>query len=176
MGLKKLLLLVDGNEDRLSVRTFLLETYGFDVIPVLTAEQAEIVLTSAPAYSLEGMVVMGDLVRHDELIAAARCLQRELRVLDVSFGPMPETDTSGAVWMARAFGGEVGLYLTVQASAPVREWMAAVWKLTAGKRGPRSQRRREADVAAAVRRDQEHKAAAQARMRASLGLGAEVAA
>lgn len=83
---KKTILCVDDNEQALSVRTFLLETRGYRVIPALSAAHAlEVVEQSAPG-SLD--LLLCDLVMPqmdgNELVRRAKHLQPGLPAMIVS--------------------------------------------------------------------------------------------
>ena len=83
---RKTILLVDHNEQSLSVRSFLLDTRGYRVIAVTTAREAlEIVERSAPG-SLD--LLLADLLLPqmdgNELVRRAKMRQPELRAMLVS--------------------------------------------------------------------------------------------
>lgn len=124
---KKTILCVDDNEQTLSVRTFLLETRGYRVIPALSPQHAlEVVEQSAPG-SLD--LLLSDLnmpqMDGNELVRRAKQLQPALPAMIVS-------GTSGAT--ERACCADV--FLPKGASSPA-EMIERIRILVARKRGPK---------------------------------------
>jgi CheY-like chemotaxis protein len=124
---KKTILCVDDNEQVLSVRTFLLETRGYRVIPSLSPAHAlEVIEQSAPG-SLD--LLLCDLVMPqmdgNELVRRAKHMQPALPAMIVS-GTVNSFDRACA---ADAF-------LPKGASSPA-EMIERIRVLVARKRGPR---------------------------------------
>jgi CheY-like chemotaxis protein len=124
---KKTILCVDDNEQVLSVRTFLLETRGYRVIPSLSPAHAlEVIEQSAPG-SLD--LLLCDLVMPqmdgNELVRRAKHMQPSLPAMIVS-GTVNSFDRACA---ADAF-------LPKGASSPA-EIIERIRVLVARKRGPR---------------------------------------
>lgn len=124
---KKTILCVDDNEQALSVRTFLLETRGYRVIPALSPQHAlEIIEQSAPG-SLD--LLLCDLVmpqmNGNELVRRAKHIQPMLPAMIVS-----NTVSS----FDRACAADV--FLPKGACSPA-EMIERIRVLVARKRGPR---------------------------------------
>jgi two-component system, OmpR family, response regulator CpxR len=124
---KKTILCVDDNEQLLSVRTFLLETRGYRVIPALTAQHAlEVVQHSLPG-SLD--LILCDLLMPqmdgNELVRRAKQLHPGLPAMIVS-GTVNSYD--------RAVYADV--FLPKGASSPA-EMIERIRILVARKRGPK---------------------------------------
>lgn len=124
---KKTILCVDDNEQALSVRTFLLETRGYRVIPALSPQHAlEVVEQSIPG-SLD--LLLSDLnmpqMDGNELVRRAKQLQPSLPAMIVS-GTLGTSD--------RACCADV--FLPKGASSPA-EMIERIRVLVARKRGPK---------------------------------------
>lgn len=124
---KKTILCVDDNEQALSVRTFLLETRGYRVIPALSSYQAlEVVEQSIPG-SLD--LLLSDLnmpqMDGNELVRRAKQLQPALPAMIVS-GSVGSTE--------RACCADV--FLPKGANSPA-EMIERIRILVARKRGPK---------------------------------------
>ncbi len=124
---KKTILCVDDNEQVLSVRTFLLETRGYRVIPALSAQQAlEVVEQSLPG-SLD--LLLCDLIMPqmdgNELVRRVKQLHPALPAMIVS-GTVNSFD--------RASYADV--FLPKGASSPA-EMIERIRVLVARKRGPK---------------------------------------
>ena len=124
---KKTILCVDDNEQALSVRTFLLETRGYRVIPALSPHHAlEVVEQSAPG-SLD--LLLSDLnmpqMDGNELVRRAKQLQPALPAMIVS-GTMGSSE--------RACCADV--FLPKGANSPA-EMIERIRVLVARKRGPK---------------------------------------
>jgi CheY-like chemotaxis protein len=124
---KKTILCVDDNEQALSVRTFLLETRGYRVIPALSPQHAlEVVEQSIPG-SLD--LLLSDLnmpqMDGNELVRRAKQLQPALPAMIVS-GTTGSSD--------RACCADV--FLPKGASSPA-EMIERIRILVARKRGPK---------------------------------------
>ncbi|RZU42533.1 CheY-like chemotaxis protein [Edaphobacter modestus] len=124
---KKTILCVDDNEQTLSVRTFLLETRGYRVIPALSPQHAlEVVEQSIPG-SLD--LLLSDLnmpqMDGNELVRRAKQLQPALPAMIVS-GTTGSSD--------RACCADV--FLPKGASSPA-EMIERIRILVARKRGPK---------------------------------------
>jgi len=124
---KKVILCVDANEQILSVRTFLLETRGYRVIPVLSSQEAlERVQVAAPG-SID--LLLCDLIMPqmdgNELVRRVKQLQPCLPAMIVS-GTVNAAD--------RAVCADV--FLPKGACSPV-EMLERIRVLVARKRGPR---------------------------------------
>lgn len=124
---KKTILCVDDNEQTLSVRTFLLETRGYRVIPALSPQHAlEVVEQSIPG-SLD--LLLSDLnmpqMDGNELVRRAKQLQPALPAMIVS-GTTGSSD--------RACCADV--FLPKGASSPA-EMIERIRVLVARKRGPK---------------------------------------
>jgi CheY-like chemotaxis protein len=124
---KKTILCVDDNEQALSVRTFLLETRGYRVIPALSPQHAlEVVKQSMPG-SLD--LLLSDLnmpqMDGNELVRRAKQLQPTLPAMIVS-GTTGSND--------RACCADV--FLPKGASSPA-EMIERIRVLVARKRGPK---------------------------------------
>jgi two-component system response regulator CpxR len=124
---KKTILCVDDNEQILSVRTFLLETRGYRVIAVTTAQQAlEIVEQSLPG-SLD--LLLSDLIMPqmdgNELVRRAKQLHPGLPAMIVS-GTVNAFD--------RALHADVFL---PKGAASAAEMIERIRVLVARKRGPK---------------------------------------
>ena len=83
---RKTILLVDHNEQTLSVRSFLLDTRGYRVIAVTTAREALEIVERAASGSLD--LLLADLLLPqmdgNELVRRAKMRQPELRAMLVS--------------------------------------------------------------------------------------------
>ncbi|MDE3104677.1 MAG: response regulator [Acidobacteriota bacterium] len=124
---KKTILCVDDNEQVLSVRTFLLETRGYRVVPMLTAHAALEHLETAAAGSVD--LLLSDLIMPqmdgNELVRRAKQLHPGLPAMIVS-GTVTAFD--------RAIAADV--FLPKGASSPA-EMMERIRVLVARKRGPK---------------------------------------
>lgn len=124
---KKTILCVDSNENTLSVRTFLLETRGYRVLPATTAHAAlELIERSAPG-SLD--LLLSDFVMPgmdgNELVRRAKQLRPCLPAMIVS-GTVTNFDR----------GCAADVFLPKGANSP-SELIERVRILVARKRGPR---------------------------------------
>jgi two-component system response regulator CpxR len=124
---KKTILCVDDNEQVLSVRTFLLETRGYRVIPALSAQQAlEVVEQSLPG-SLD--LLLCDLIMPqmdgNELVRRAKQLHPGLPAMIVS-GTVNAFDRASCA----------DVFLPKGASSPA-EMIERIRVLVARKRGPK---------------------------------------
>ena len=124
---KKTILCVDDNEQVLSVRTFLLETRGYRVIPALSAQQAlEVVEQSLPG-SLD--LLLCDLIMPqmdgNELVRRAKQLHPALPAMIVS-GTVNAFDRASCA----------DVFLPKGASSPA-EMIERIRVLVARKRGPK---------------------------------------
>jgi CheY-like chemotaxis protein len=124
---KKTILCVDDNEQSLSVRTFLLETRGYRVIPALSAHHAlEVIEQSLPG-SLD--LLLSDLqmpqMDGNELVRRAKQLQPAL----------PAMIVSGTV-VAFDRGCSADVFLPKGACSPA-EMIERIRVLVARKRGPK---------------------------------------
>ncbi len=124
---KKTILCVDHNEQALSVRTFLLETRGYRVLPVSTAHDALALIERAIPGSID--LLLADLLLPqmdgNELVRRARQYQPAL----------PTMLVSGTVNSAeRASSADV--FLPKGACSPV-EMLERIRVLVARKRGPK---------------------------------------
>ncbi len=124
---KKTILCVDDNEQVLSVRSFLLETRGYRVVAVQTAEDAlEVIDRTAPG-SLD--LLLCDLIMPqmdgNELVRRAKQLHPALPAMIVS-GTVNSFDRAGSA----------DVFLPKGAASPV-EMLERIRMLVARKRGPR---------------------------------------
>ncbi len=124
---KKTILCVDNNEQALSVRTFLLETRGYRVIPTTTSQQALEHIEQAVPGSLDLLLCDLLLPQMDgnELVRRAKQLQPGLPAMIVS-GTVHAFD--------RAVHADV--FLPKGAASPA-EMIERIRVLVARKRGPR---------------------------------------
>src|ERR1700728_4844637 len=124
---KKTILCVDNNEQALSVRTFLLETRGYRIIAVNTAQEALEVLERSVPGTLD--LVLSDLLMPqmdgNELVRRAKQLHPGLPAMIVS-GTVNAFD--------RALHADV--FLPKGASSPA-EMIERIRVLVARKRGPK---------------------------------------
>ena len=124
---RKTILLVDHNEQSLSVRSFLLDTRGYRVVAVTTAREAlEIVERAAPgAIDLLLADLLLPQMDGNELVRRAKIRQPELRAMLVS-----GTVTS----FERATSADVFL---PKGACSAAEMLERVRVLVARKRGPK---------------------------------------
>src|SRR3984885_5566479 len=124
---KKTILCVDNNEQALSVRTFLLETRGYRIIAVNTAQEALEVLERSVPGTLD--LVLCDLLMPEmdgnELVRRAKELHPGLPAMIVS-GTVTAYDRAG----------RADVFLPKGAGSPA-ELLERVRILVARKRGPR---------------------------------------
>ncbi len=124
---KKTILCVDDNEQVLSVRTFLLETRGYRVIPALSANHALEVIEQSTPGSLD--LLLSDLhmpqMDGNELVRRAKRLHPALPAMIIS-GTIASFD--------RACSADV--FLPKGASSPA-EMIERIRVLVARKRGPK---------------------------------------
>ncbi len=124
---KKIILCVDDNEQVLSVRTFLLETRGYRVLPVLSSQEALEKLQQAAPGSID--LLLCDLIMPqmdgNELVRRAKQLHPSLPAMIVS-GTVNSAD--------RAICADV--FLPKGACSPV-EMLERIRVLVARKRGPK---------------------------------------
>ena len=124
---RKTILLVDHNEQSLSVRSFLLDTRGYRVVAVMTAREAlEIVERAAPgAIDLLLADLLLPQMDGNELVRRAKMRQPELRAMLVS----------GTVTSAeRAIHADAFL---PKGACSAAEMLERVRVLVARKRGPK---------------------------------------
>ena len=126
---RKVILCVDGNEQTLAVRTFLLETKGYRVVPVTSSQAA---LEWLEACSPGGVdLLLSDLLLPQmdgaELVRRARVLRPGIPTLLIS----------GTVTVFER-GADADAFLPKGASSP-SELLERVRVLVARKRGPKKQ-------------------------------------
>lgn len=126
---KKMILLVEPNEQIRSVRTFLLETRGYDVARVESATQALVWLRNAQPYSVDllltELVMMLGEMDGNELVRRAKQLHPNLPTMIVS-ATITSYDRAG-----RADG-----FLPKGSCSPA-ELLERIKVLVARKRGPK---------------------------------------
>jgi two-component system, OmpR family, response regulator CpxR len=124
---KKTILCVDDNEQVLSVRTFLLETRGYRVIPALSAQHAlEVVEQSTPgALDLLLCDLLMPQMDGNELVRRAKRLQPALPAMIVS-GTVAAFDRASCA----------DVFLPKGACSPA-EMIERIRVLVARKRGPK---------------------------------------
>jgi CheY-like chemotaxis protein len=124
---KKTILCVDDNEQILSVRTFLLETRGYRVIPLADPHEALAIISNSLPGSID--LLLCDLIMSqmdgNELVRRAKQIQPTLPAMIVS-GTVTAYDRAG----------RADVFLPKGACSPA-ELLERVRILVARKRGPR---------------------------------------
>ena len=126
---KKVILLVDANEETLSIRTFVLTIHGYRVLPAATARAALRLLEEIEPGTVDLLIADLQLPRMDgnELVRRAREMHRHLPTLLISD-------------VVSHFDGELAAdALLLQCANGQAELLKRVHMLSQHKRGPKPQ-------------------------------------
>jgi two-component system response regulator CpxR len=100
---RKVVLCVTPSEQKLSIQTFVMGTWGYCVLGALSAGDALRILQEAEPGTIDLMIMTLPVIRADELLEAAVEAQPEIHTLAISATPDQDHNCKADVFLPEAF-------------------------------------------------------------------------